>query len=1731
MPIIKFHHCFSVEIDVVKQAFIERNYQPPIIFRDARDFIPPNAETATTAYGSEVEIPSRIDLFIAGFVCKDLSSLNNKKKTLEDEGESGDTWRAIYEYARNHRPKIVLLENVKNKAALWDTLIQKWSDIGYEAGWIYCDTKDYYLPQTRERMYMIAIERNSYGEGVQEAVIEWKDCMQSLRRRCSQPYEAFLKNFPQECNDYNALISEPEWALCKLRYDHIRSAYELGISRPVTKWSEDGTIRPPDFANKSWYYSQSSRVYDAIDVAHLQGAQKGDDSLYKMAIWDVSQNVDRFKADLGILPCITPGGCDFASNRQQALNGSELLLLQGLPLNKILFARETQKERQDLAGNAMSTPVIGASIVSAIIAGLTQILSNWSPALNASPEGNNPLQERAKENVIAFPVLQKLDIKSQHLDAFDLVGLKEEAFLSSRMCACEGDNSIQRVSIQVCSVCAHTACTKCSGNPKHRFLNVIRHCERKQTPLQFLQKWKSLFPAWLALKDFPDVLNMIPASEYSGEEAAFLNHLTSLQLEKQRFSLQGLRRHNHAWRLTYLSSKARIDVQIGQSIEWLLFVHPPPELPVNSEMRNLCELPVARALAIETWLPSEWKLHLPGLNTGKVHIRDSTTRAPSWRNRLGLSDYVAETIPEHLYIQGQGTPFNTISGRFDLLPECGTASSSLYKSVKQELYLFFDPDPIGKSENDQFVFSQDCSRKTYGETRMSMARVDSSWRPWSTRRKATCDVKVTVLGMWLPVTLNLKVTEVPMSISVPEDMGTCLRSQHDCSRPFGLLKIDVSERLFRPASLDCTSIMKRAKRLSFFSTWQKLGHELSTGCHCAPIYPRMVWYVDDQGVASPYEDRKAAALFERTIKTRSDTFDIQRISSTNNTQIQIGLNIASLVHRAVGHLTRANQVNASWRLVMEHCDLPFEPFPKFQLLSNVADVALPLPQNLSYLRHNQPKALAWMKSQELGRSITVTEVEEAIDRNLGWRAEARAQSTLKICGGVLADHPSFGKTVTTIALIQSEFEENIHPSQLSQNQRIQSPSLLASSATLIVCPPHIVFQWKAELLKFLGEDKYGLYNILIIENFSQLQRLTIDDICNSRVIVVSWTLFAENDHLAHLARFSAMPEPKITSRRAFDAWLSRALEEVPGQIFQMQHMQFNNFQEFTKEALNNRLQEEEFRVTLPLRARHGSAYQSFMAMQLQQAQSKPKYNPLRMSSGPNPKIKSRQVPLLHLFRYNRIVVDEYHYLNDDKKIDNALSSVSVKRIVAEKRWVLSGTPSLNSFTDVDQIASYLGVNLGRYSYGDGKITNTFEKSRRGDRTLLEDFIGHTEVMSRQWHQARHERAQEFLNLFVRQNEACLGHITCSENLVPVDLDIAHHALYLELSQHLLSQKMQIKKINSKNSSDKNDRLNISLNNSTTAEEALLKCALILETTEVRFGLTALLSKREEQLRGTQTDLLRLMSGFQGLNKTDEISDLYNHFTKDIKKHNWLGDEEASRDARRLLLQAEKKPDSSAFPDLRKTDLANDMRNKIAKQFLSQLRGTARELALRTRSARFIAAIQSFLEPLAGCSMERTFTCSSPSCEGTASLSHMYLLAHCGHTVCSDCLEARIGDDVCIHSSCFLRVQSANLIKITDLGPATAQVVGQGFGKKVEAIIQLVSNFPKSDQGLIFAPNDEIICVLEEVFEQHGILFHSLRRSKAAQAARIIEDFKTDGGPKKNRKVLILNLGSEFAAGV
>jgi hypothetical protein len=123
-------------------------------------------------------------------------------------------------------------------------------------------------------------------------------------------------------------------------------------------------------------------------------------------------------------------------------------------------------------------------------------------------------------------------------------------------------------------------------------------------------------------------------------------------------------------------------------------------------------------------------------------------------------------------------------------------------------------------------------------------------------------------------------------------------------------------------------------------------------------------------------------------------------------------------------------------------------------------------------------------------------------------------------------------------------------------------------------------------------------------------------------------------------------------------------------------------------------------------------------------------------------------------------------------------------LVSTYRWALSGTPPISGFSDVKSIAASVGVHLGVH----GKI----DSSNSGMTTALEKLQHFQHVRTEAWRVKRHERAQNFLNRFVRQNVAEIDEIRAKEYIWHTRVTPAERAVYLELKHHLEAMDMNIK---------------------------------------------------------------------------------------------------------------------------------------------------------------------------------------------------------------------------------------------------------------------------------------------------------------------------------------------------
>lgn len=190
-------------------------------------------------------MPGDIDILLAGTSCVDFSNLNSKKKKINDKGQSGVTFFGMLSWVEKHRPSFVILENVCS--APWDDIKERFENINYSVSHTRVDTKAYYIPHTRTRGYLIAV--NERDSSIPET---WKDwVLKKLKRPASSTLDDFLlpsddprihqarHKLTKESNNRDRTTRNADWARCESRHQRARLEEGLGNKRPLTNW-EDG---------------------------------------------------------------------------------------------------------------------------------------------------------------------------------------------------------------------------------------------------------------------------------------------------------------------------------------------------------------------------------------------------------------------------------------------------------------------------------------------------------------------------------------------------------------------------------------------------------------------------------------------------------------------------------------------------------------------------------------------------------------------------------------------------------------------------------------------------------------------------------------------------------------------------------------------------------------------------------------------------------------------------------------------------------------------------------------------------------------------------------------------------------------------------------------------------------------------------------------------------------------------------------------------------------------------------------------------------------------------------------------------------------------------------------------------------------------------------------------------------------------------------------------------------
>lgn len=110
------------------------------------------------------DIPQH-DILLAGFPCQSFSILAQNPPRLGVKDERGKLFFEILRIVRHHKPKIIVLENVKgllsaNKGVAFELIREEFQKIGYCLQVKVLNAKDFGVPQKRERVFIVGFRNN-----------------------------------------------------------------------------------------------------------------------------------------------------------------------------------------------------------------------------------------------------------------------------------------------------------------------------------------------------------------------------------------------------------------------------------------------------------------------------------------------------------------------------------------------------------------------------------------------------------------------------------------------------------------------------------------------------------------------------------------------------------------------------------------------------------------------------------------------------------------------------------------------------------------------------------------------------------------------------------------------------------------------------------------------------------------------------------------------------------------------------------------------------------------------------------------------------------------------------------------------------------------------------------------------------------------------------------------------------------------------------------------------------------------------------------------------------------------------------------------------------------------------------------------------------------------------------------------------------------------------------------
>jgi site-specific DNA-cytosine methylase len=393
---VEYQCAFRAEKDSTKLSFLKRCF-PSSRTRHFQDNNDLHHESPKDVDGHVADRPTVQALF-CGIVCKDISQLNNRPKSERQDGVSGTSLSGLLRYVEalrfEDRPKLIVLECVQRLAhrravdpdARTGTqyIADELASHGYVGAWQKVCPRDFFLPQSRPRVYGLFLRVKALGQGGlqqrQEDLSAALALVSRLKVRTSPHALSMLlkDSFPK------AMVVKAD-----------RKRKHEASESPMAKRQKKRTGAPKWRArHQAWI---SKKGLSLKDLAGVDGFNQaiGDKLVERQreALWlklcllrkrtafnwesglvvaTVGASVNWMGVTRNVFPCVTPQMSYILldNGTPKVVDGLLLLALQGIQRKEVQrFKLNLEKDGllRNLSGNAFTANILAAYIVAGLM--------------------------------------------------------------------------------------------------------------------------------------------------------------------------------------------------------------------------------------------------------------------------------------------------------------------------------------------------------------------------------------------------------------------------------------------------------------------------------------------------------------------------------------------------------------------------------------------------------------------------------------------------------------------------------------------------------------------------------------------------------------------------------------------------------------------------------------------------------------------------------------------------------------------------------------------------------------------------------------------------------------------------------------------------------------------------------------------------------------------------------------------------------------------------------------------------------------------------------------------------------------------------------------------------------------------------------------------------------------------------------------------------------------------